>query len=89
MLGSVRRSKIPRPRLLLLPFLLLAVACAAPPDYDVILRGGTLYDGSGEPPRIADLALRGDRIAAMGDLGPETMKRLMGAVQEELEALPL
>ena len=38
------------------------------PDYDVILRGGTLYDGSGEAAFTGDIALNGDQIAAIGDL---------------------
>jgi N-acyl-D-amino-acid deacylase len=38
-------------------------------EYDVILRGGTVYDGSGGPPIVADVAVRGDAIAAVGDLG--------------------
>jgi N-acyl-D-amino-acid deacylase len=38
------------------------------PVYDVILRGGTIYDGSGGPPGVGDIALRGDRIAAVGNL---------------------
>src|ERR1017187_6401613 len=33
---------------------------------DVVLRGGTLIDGSGAPARRADVALRGDRIIAVG-----------------------
>lgn len=41
---------------------------AAAADYDVVIRHGTLYDGSGGPPRVADVALRGDLIAAIGDL---------------------
>ena len=61
----------------LTPFLLsllLATCCwltahAAPASYDVILRGGTIYDGSGEKPYTGDVAIRGDRIAAMGDIG--------------------
>ncbi|WP_420635181.1 hypothetical protein [Candidatus Palauibacter sp.] len=33
------------------------VACAAPgADYDVVIRGGSVYDGSGDPPRVADVA---------------------------------
>ena len=36
--------------------------------YDVVLRGGTIYDGSGSPPIVADLAIRGDEIAALGQL---------------------
>jgi N-acyl-D-amino-acid deacylase len=44
-------------------------AHASPAEYDVILRGGTIYDGSGEKPYTGDLAIRGDRIAALGDIG--------------------
>lgn len=43
-------------------------SCAQKPSYDVVLRGGTIYDGSGEPGRVADLAIHGDIIAAIGDL---------------------
>jgi N-acyl-D-amino-acid deacylase len=35
-------------------------------DHDLVIRGGTLYDGSGNPPVIGDLAVDGDRIAAVG-----------------------
>ena len=35
--------------------------------YDVIVRGGTLYDGTGAAGRRADVAIRGDRIAGVGD----------------------
>jgi len=37
--------------------------------YDLVLRGGTVYDGTGETPYQADLGIRGDRLAAIGDLG--------------------
>jgi N-acyl-D-aspartate/D-glutamate deacylase len=36
--------------------------------YDLILQGGRLIDGTGSPGFTADLAVRGDRIAAIGDL---------------------
>ena len=39
-----------------------------PPSYDVIIRHGTVYDGSGGAPYRADLGIRGERIAALGDL---------------------
>ncbi len=39
------------------------------PELDVILRNGTLYDGSGGPPRVADVGIQGERITAIGDLG--------------------
>ncbi|MBI1391758.1 MAG: amidohydrolase family protein [Alphaproteobacteria bacterium] len=38
------------------------------PRYETIIRGGMVYDGSGEPGRVADVAINGDRIAAVGDL---------------------
>lgn len=37
-------------------------------EYDVLIRGATLYDGTGEAPRRADVALSGDRIAKIGEL---------------------
>lgn len=47
----------------------ILAACTQPASYDVILRGGTIYDGSGEKPFTGDVALNGDKIAALGDLG--------------------
>ncbi len=39
-----------------------------PTPFDVVIRGGTVYDGTGAPGRRADVGIRGDRIAAVGDL---------------------
>ena len=36
--------------------------------FDTIIRGGTVYDGTGEPGRRADVGLQGDRIVAVGNL---------------------
>ncbi len=47
--------------------LMLLAACARY-DYDVIIRDGSIYDGSGSAPYTADLAIKGDTIAAIGDL---------------------
>jgi len=57
----------------------LLTGCAKPesaqsPQYDVILRGGTVYDGSGKPGAVADVALQGDRVAAVGDLSKSTAR---------------
>ncbi|MXX96417.1 MAG: D-aminoacylase [Rhodothermaceae bacterium] len=52
----------------LLVSLLLICGCTHGPDYNLILRGGTIYDGSGTAPYIADIAVDGDSIAAIGDL---------------------
>jgi N-acyl-D-amino-acid deacylase len=48
-------------------FLILA-ACAQPDSYDAIIRGGTLLDGSGSAAYRADLGIRADTIAFIGDL---------------------
>lgn len=37
--------------------------------HDLVLHDAVLYDGTGSPPRRADLAVRGDRIAAIGPCG--------------------
>ena len=44
-------------------------ACSPPASYDVVLRNGTIYDGSGGEPFVADVAINDDTIAAIGDLG--------------------
>ena len=43
-------------------------AARATPAYSVVIRGGTVYDGTGAPGLRADVGLRGDRIEAVGDL---------------------
>ena len=47
-------------------------------DYDLIVRGGTLYDGSGAAPFVADVAIRGGVIAAVG--------RIEGSGAQEIDA---
>lgn len=47
-------------------------ACTAPPAYDLVLRGGTIYDGSGTAPYVGDLAIVDDRIVALGKVGKGT-----------------
>jgi N-acyl-D-amino-acid deacylase len=38
-------------------------------EYDLVIRNGTLYDGSGNSPIVGDIAIRGDTIAAIGKVG--------------------
>jgi N-acyl-D-amino-acid deacylase len=60
----------------------LLTACAAPVEYDIVLRNGTIYDGSGSSPIVGDLAMEGDVIVAMGDLG-----RAVGRTEIEVDGL--
>ncbi len=53
----------------LAPALLCLGACAPPIEHNVVLRGGTIYDGSGAAPYAGDVAIDGDTIAAVGPLG--------------------
>ncbi len=60
----------------------LALSACSSPDYDVIIRGGTVYDGSGDAPVTADVGLRADTIAAVGDLSAAS-----GATEIDAEGL--
>jgi N-acyl-D-amino-acid deacylase len=48
---------------------LLLAACARSPTYDLVLRHGTVYDGTGSEGVVEDVAVQGDSIVALGDLG--------------------
>ena len=52
--------------LALLLALLLTGGFAQRPAYDLVIRGGTIYDGGGGAPFAGDVAIRGDRIVAVG-----------------------
>jgi N-acyl-D-amino-acid deacylase len=59
--------------MLLCSSMLLSASVAAKPaasvaTYDVIIRGGTIYDGSGKPPVVGDVAIKDDRIVAVGKI---------------------
>jgi len=45
-----------------------AAAPEAAERYDVVIRGGTVYDGSGAPGETGDVAIEGDRVAVVGAL---------------------
>ena len=43
-----------------------AITAAADTRYDLVIGGGTIYDGSGGAPFVGDIGVRGDRIAYVG-----------------------
>src|SRR5213594_4365657 len=49
------------------------------PDFDIIVKGGTVYNGTGAEPKHADVAIRGDRIAGIGDLKTAKAKTIIDA----------
>ena len=59
-------------RVVLLALVLVGWSTAA--EYNVILRGGAIYDGSGLAPVTGDVAIQGDQIVALGDLSADQGK---------------
>ena len=51
---------------LLVTLYLSSAACT--PDHDIVIRGATLFDGTGSPGVVGDIAISGDRIAAVGEV---------------------
>jgi N-acyl-D-amino-acid deacylase len=65
-------------------FGLLLSACASTGAggdgaYDTVIRGGTIYDGSGGAPYAGDVAIEGDRIAYIGPAAPGDAERVIDA----------
>ena len=70
------------------PALFLLIAISSPISaphpvtaqaFDVVIRGGTVYDGTGGAGRRADVAIRGDRIAGVGDFSGVQATRTVDA----------
>ena len=63
---------------------LTAIACAGAaahplPAYDVLIRGGTVYDGNGGAPFVGDVAIEDDRIVYVGPKAPGTAAKTVNA----------
>src|SRR5438105_3048552 len=48
-------------------------------DFDVIIKGGAVYDGGGGEAQHVDLAIKGDRIAGLGDFSKAGAKTIINA----------
>lgn len=68
----MRRSLLPA------LFLLLGACASAPRTYDTVIRNATIFDGSGRDAIRGDIAIDGDRIAAVG--------AVRGRGKEEIDA---
>jgi N-acyl-D-amino-acid deacylase len=68
---------------LLVSIALMPLARGAQPPagdkFDVIIKGGTVYDGTGEKPRVIDVAIRADRIAGLGTFSAEQARTVIDA----------
>lgn len=58
---------------------LLALLSCKKQEYDVIIRGGNVYNGSGSPPVHADVGINSDTIAYIGDLSDAVAKKEIDA----------
>src|SRR5262245_57919413 len=58
---------------------LISIAVAQQAPFDTVIRGGRLLDGTGAPWIRADIAIRGDRIAAIGGLDGVAARRTIDA----------
>ena len=56
-----------------------ATQAPPPPAYDVIIRGGRVLDGAGNPFVYTDVGIKGDTIASIGDLQAAAATRIVDA----------
>jgi N-acyl-D-amino-acid deacylase len=68
-----------RLRALLLALLPLLGSCEREPEYDVLVRAGTVYDGTGSAGFTGEVAIQGDRIAYVGPKAPGRARREIDA----------
>jgi N-acyl-D-aspartate/D-glutamate deacylase len=64
---------------LLLTAALTVMLSGQAPEFDVLIRNGQVLDGTGAAAIRADVGIRGDRIAAVGQLGARTGRRVIDA----------
>ena len=82
LLTELKRMKINLQKLLALTLIfalsLIAIvqgqprSKSKPQSFDIIIKGGTIYDGTDRAPVKADVGIKGDRIAVVGNLSRAT-----------------
>ena len=60
-------------------FLSLLLTMPQSQQFDLLIRGGRVVDGSGRPAYTADVAIKGDRIVKIGNLSQATAARVIDA----------
>src|SRR5688572_25908035 len=73
-----------RPYGLLLVLLPLLGSCEREPEYDLLVRGGTVYDGTGSAGYAGEVAIEGDRIAYVGPEAPGRARREIDATGQSV-----
>jgi len=70
--GGIRSGRVTPARTtwLVLVAVLAMTSCNGSPSADLVLRGGTIVDGTGRAAYTGDVAIVGGTIAAVGDIGP-------------------
>lgn len=62
-----------------LTYLLLLVIALRGQDFDLLIRGGRIADGTGNPSYLGDVGLKNGRVAGMGRLEGKTARRVIDA----------
>jgi N-acyl-D-aspartate/D-glutamate deacylase len=65
--------------LILIVFLSVACSKNSSVDFDILIKGGTIVDGTGNPGTRSDIGVLGDRIVEIGDLTGKTASRTIDA----------
>src|SRR6184192_1957188 len=52
---------------------------SADAPFDIVIKGGTVYDGTGGEGHVTDVAIRGDHIAGVGDFAKAPAKKTIDA----------
>jgi N-acyl-D-amino-acid deacylase len=81
-LDPLKNALIKRVTALLAVFLLFPALLSSQTEsskFDVLIKGGTVYDGTGNPPVKADVGIKGDRIVTIGKLDQEQALTIVDA----------
>ena len=60
-------------------YLWLIISMPQAPQFDLLIKGGRIVDGSGSPGYVADVAIKNDRIVKIGQLSQATATRIIDA----------